>query len=248
MSVKVRPGMAWGFLPARGGSKSIPLKNIAPFAGRPLIDYNILAAKAARSISRLICSTDSSEIVEHCQIMGVETHDRPAKLAGDDAPVDAVVAHLLEDLQAREGVVAEFVALLEPTSPFLLRAHIEACIAALKADPEAGSSQTVAKCPPKHHAFAQRVIKDAEVFFRFEDIRRRAYNKQRRGTHYVFGNLVVFRSVAMLAQGTVFARRSRPVIIEPPYDFDADGPADFRLGEQMLERGLVALPHLDGQG
>jgi CMP-N-acetylneuraminic acid synthetase len=244
VSAAILEGVAWGLLPARGGSKSIPLKNLAPLAGRPLIDYNILAARAAATIDRLLCSTDHPAIADHCRSMAVEIHERPAELAGDDTPVNAVIAHLLDDIGRREGAVAEFVALLQPTSPFLLPAQIDACIAALRNDPGAGSAQTVTPCPHNHHAYNQRVITDGRVDFRFPAERQAAYNKQKKPPHYVFGNLVVFRSAAFRAAGTVFAGPSIPIPVPPPYDFDADGPADFRLASLMVEHRLVDLPVL----
>lgn len=245
--MQVRKGECWGVIPARGGSKSIPLKNIAPFAGRPLIDYNILSAQAAKTVSRLICSTDSPEISEHCRAMQIEVHDRPAEFAGDDARVDRAISQLLEDIHAREAAVAEFIALLQPTSPFLLPGHIDACVGELKTNPGAGSAQTVTECPHNHHAFNQRIVTGSgEVSFRFEAERRRGYNKQNKPRHFVFGNVIVFRSDKMLAQGTVFAQPSRAIEIEWPYDFDADGPQDFKLGALLLEQGMVALPFIDG--
>jgi CMP-N,N'-diacetyllegionaminic acid synthase len=237
-------GACWGLIPARGGSKTIPLKNVAPFGGRPLIDYGVAAAKAARSVSRIVCSTDSTEIAARCRALGVEVSQRLASLSADDTPVQAVIAHFAEQAVAREGAIAEFVALLQPTSPFLLPEHIDACVAALVARPDAGSSQTVVECPHNHHAVNQRVIEDGYVAFRFPEERRAAYNKQRKKTHYLFGNLVVFRVDACLGQQSPFAQPSLPVIVDKVYGFDADGPADFRLGSLMIEKGLVSLPHM----
>lgn len=237
-------GETWGLVPARGGSKSIPLKNLTAFAGRPLIDYVVLAAQASGRASRLICSTDSPEIAERCRDLGVEPHDRPAKLGQDETPVIDVIAHLLQDVAARDGAVAEFIALLQPTSPFLLPAHIDAAIAALAADSAAGSAQTVVRCPHNHHAINQRIIADGRVEFRFPEERAQAYNKQRKQPHYLFGNLLVFRAEAAVAQHAPFATPSLPVEIPFYYGFDLDGPDDVRLGEALLAAGLVALPHL----
>ena len=156
-----------------------------------------------------------------------------------------VVAHFVEDTQAREGAIPELIALLQPTSPFLLPAHIDDCIAELHAHPDAGSAQTVVPCPHNHHAYNQRVIDDEGVVtFRFAEERKRAYNKQRKPSHFLFGNLVVIRVEAALRQRTSFAKPSRAVVIAWPYDLDADGPDDFRLGEAMLQAGLVRLPHI----
>jgi hypothetical protein len=83
------------------------------------------------------------------------------------------------------------------------------------------------------------------VGFRFPDERRRAYNKQTKPTHYLFGNVVAFRTVAAVEQGIVFADPSLAMEIPTFYGFDCDGPEDFLLGEAMLKAGVVRLPHLD---
>ncbi len=242
--MRIIAGTAWGFIPARGGSKSIPLKNLAPFGGRPLLDYSLLAAKAWGGFSRLFCSTDSPEIAARARRFEAEVHPRPAGLAGDDTPIYEVMAHFLQDLEEREGGVAEVIALLQPTSPFLLPDHLERSVNGLLGDAAAGSAQTIVPCPHNAHAYNQRLVADGKVRFRFPEERRVGYNKQTKPPHYLFGNLLVFRSAAVLAQGTLFAEPSLAVPISHPYEFDADGPDDFRLGGLILEHGLVDLPHL----
>jgi len=242
--MNILAGECWALIPARGGSKSIPLKNVADFAGRPLIDYSILAAQAAPAISRVICSTDAPEIAARCAALGAEVHDRPAELGGDATPVMEVIAHFAEDMAARQGGVAEMIALVQPTSPFLLPDHLDQAIAALADDAEAGSAQTVIECPHNHHAFNQRSLADGLTDFVFAAERKAAYNKQTKPKHYLFGNIVVMRTASALAQGAVFALPSRGVEIPEEFGFDADGPRDFKLGALMLENGLVRLPHL----
>ncbi len=246
--MNILDGVSWGLIPARGGSKSIRLKNLVPFAGRPLLDYQVLAARGSGRIERLICSTDSVKIAEHCVTLDIEVHDRPRELSGDNVPVLSVITHLLNDIDAREGGVAELIALLQPTSPFLLPSHIAECVDALLTHPEAASAQTVIPCPHAHHAVNQRVIEGGAVAFRYPDKRARAFNKQRKQQHYLFGNLVVFRSTALVAQKTPFPVPSLPVEIAPPYGFDLDVQEDVTMGELMLEAGVVSLPRGDDTG
>jgi CMP-N-acetylneuraminic acid synthetase len=246
--MNILQGECWVLVPARGGSKSIPLKNIADFAGRPLIDYGVLAAQAAARISRVICSTDAPEIAARCRELGAGVHQRPPELAGDATPVMAVIAHFARDMAAKEGGVAEMIALVQPTSPFLLPEHLDGAIAALVADADAGSAQTVIECPHNHHAFNQRGLADGYVDFVFAAERQAAYNKQTKPKHYLFGNIVVLRTQRALEQNAVFARPSRAVEIPEIFGFDADGPDDFRLGALMLAGGMITLPHLGPPG
>jgi CMP-N,N'-diacetyllegionaminic acid synthase len=243
--ISILPNICWGLMPARGGSKSIPYKNIAPLGGRALINYSILAAEACPSISRMICSTDSTQISNHCDQLKVEVHDRPKRLAEDASPVYDMIEHFLNDMCEKEGAVAEFIALLQPTSPFLLPEHIERCVDALVKDKEAASAQTVIECPHNSHAFNQRIISNGYLDFKFSEERKAAYNKQTKPNHYLFGNLIVFRSSFSLEQKSVFPMPSYPVLIEPPYNFDADGPEDFRIADLMIKQKLVILPHLN---
>jgi CMP-N,N'-diacetyllegionaminic acid synthase len=242
--IRIIPGAVWALIPARGGSKSIPLKNLAQFGGRPLLDYNLLAARAWGGYSRLFCSTDSPEIAARARRFEAEIHPRPASLGLDDTSTYDVVAHFLRDLEAREGSVAEIIALPQPTSPFILPEHIDRCVKGLLADAAAGSAQTIVPCPHNCHAYNQRLVADGKIKFRFPEERRLAYNKQTKPPYYLFGNMLVFRSAAALAQGTLFAEPSLAVPISHPYEFDADGPEDFRLGSLILAHGLVDLPHL----
>ena len=246
MTFTIVAGAVWALVPARGGSKSVPLKNLAPLAGRPLLDYCVRAGQAAAGISRIMCSTDAEVIEQRCRALGIEVLARPPALAGDSVSTFDTIAHCLRDLAEREGAAAETVVLLQPTSPFVLPRHIESCLARLKAEPRAGSVQTVIPCAHNQHAFNQRIVSDGQVRFRFPEERRYGHSKQTKPDHYLFGNLVAFRTQAVLEQETVFAEPSLAVDISYWYGFDADGPADFELGRVLLESGTVTLPFLDG--
>lgn len=242
--MKLIEGVCWGIIPARGGSKSIPLKNLAQLSGRPMIDYNVLAAKGCQDVVRLICSTDSEAIAERCAQLSVEVYERPAELAGDQTPVIDVITDLLEDFSRRGEAVGEFVALLQPTSPFVLPRHISQCVAALRTHSDAGSAQTVARCPHNYHAFNQRIVRDGVVDFRFAEERRKMYNKQTKPVHWTFGNLIVFRVTAAFQQKAVFPTPSRAIEIEWPYNLDVDGPADLRLAEALMPDIMQTFDHL----
>jgi CMP-N-acetylneuraminic acid synthetase len=206
------------------------------------MDYCVAAAAKTKVLSRLICSTDSDKIARHCVELGVEVHPRPAELGGDSTPLFDVITHFLEDMNSREGGVAEFIALIQPTSPFVLPEHVDRCLEGLKQIPEASSAQTVIHCPHNHHAYNQRVVSNGWVGFRFPEERRRAYNKQTKPIHFLFGNVVAFRTAEAVRQGIVFADPSLAIEIPAFYGFDCDGPDDFLLGEAMLKAGVVHLP------
>jgi CMP-N-acetylneuraminic acid synthetase len=114
-------------VPARGGSKSIPGKNIRPLGGKPLLSWSIDVAKEVTEIDRIIVSTDDAEIASVGRSSGAEVYPRPAHLATDEALVIDALKNLLETLQA-EGEKPEWVILLEATCPLRVPDDVRACL------------------------------------------------------------------------------------------------------------------------
>jgi CMP-N,N'-diacetyllegionaminic acid synthase len=110
-------------IPARGGSKGIPGKNIVDFHGHPLIAWSIMAAMRSSLCRRIIVSTDCPNIAAAARRYGAETPSRPAEISGDDAPTDLVVRHVLEHHDCETAL------LLQPTSPLRTAADIRQCYA-----------------------------------------------------------------------------------------------------------------------
>ena len=106
-----------GIIPARGGSKGVPGKNIKPLLGKPLIVHTLEAAMASR-LSRVIVSTDSAEITETAKKWGAEVpFVRPAELSGDNATSISVAIHALQEMEKQTGEIFDAVMLLQPTTP-----------------------------------------------------------------------------------------------------------------------------------
>src|SRR5258707_10081177 len=120
-----------GLIPARGGSKSIPRKNLALVAGRPLLAYTAQAALGAAGLDRVILSTDDGEIAAAGRSLGLDVPFlRPAALAGDEAGMVPVMRHMLDWL-AEEGIAEATLVLLQPTSPLRQARHIDEAVALL---------------------------------------------------------------------------------------------------------------------
>ena len=120
-------------IPARGGSKSIPKKNIRLFAGKPLLAWSIASARAVAEIDRIVVSTDDDEIAAVARLEGAEVYIRPQALATDDALVIDALRHLI-GLLHEQGEKADIMALLEPTCPLRAAADISGCLAKLVDD------------------------------------------------------------------------------------------------------------------
>ncbi|MCP5370548.1 MAG: acylneuraminate cytidylyltransferase family protein [Hyphomicrobiales bacterium] len=236
---------AWAVVTARGGSKSIPLKNLVSLGGRPLLDYGVRAAQASGSCRRIICSTDHDAIAARARELGTEVDRRPAELAGDEASSNAVVGDLLDRLAADAAPLPDVIVLIQPTSPFLLPSHVSAVIDRLAGDPTANSAHTVVQCTHHNHAWNQREIVGGHARFLFAEQRKEGYNKQRKPKLYTLGNLIAVRTVAMRASGSLYAEPSATVEISRPHEFDLDVAADIPLAEAIIAAGLVDLSHLD---
>ena len=139
-----------GLIPARGGSKGIPRKNIVPLAGRPLLAWTCEAALASRSLSRVVLSTDDEEIATLGAACGVEVpFRRPAELATDTATSVEVALHAIDTLADLEGWQADAAVLLQPTSPLRTATHIEEAVALFVA----GDVDAVVSVVAVPHAF-----------------------------------------------------------------------------------------------
>jgi CMP-N-acetylneuraminic acid synthetase len=230
----------WALIPARGGSKSIPKKNIIGLGGRPMMAYGIQAAKLANRFERIVCSTDDREIAAVAESLGIEIDWRPAALATDEA----AVADVAREFLARHDTTPEVLALVQPTSPFLLPEHVTALLDAMAVRPDCNSGQTITPTIHNSHAWNQRLYEDGIVRFMFAEERRSAFNKQRKPTLFSFGNLVAVRPQALLAGMDFFAEPSVGVQVDWPYNLDVDSPNDLKLAEAMMHVGLIKLDYL----
>ena len=139
-------------IPARGGSKSIPDKNVVELAGKPLIAHSILSALETTAINRVIVSTDSEKIMAISQQYNAETpFKRPANIAQDDTSDLPVFQHCLTWLKEKESYIPDLIVHLRPTTPFRDAKIIDACIAKMMEIKEADSLREVT--PSKEHPY-----------------------------------------------------------------------------------------------
>ena len=237
---------SWALVPARGGSKSIPHKNIVLLNNIPLLHYGVRAAQASPAVDHIICSTEDNEIARVAAALDIAIDQRPQNLADDDSPVIDMARELLPRYcQQHQCAMPDIIVLLQPTSPFVLPVHIASVITALTDNIQAQSAQTIVKIPHNHHAYNQRVCDDRGVRFKFAEQRAEAYNKQRKPELYAFGNVVAVRTTALLSiDEDFFPQPSMPIEIERPYDLDLDDSDDWLTAEALLTSGKLVLSHI----
>ena len=239
VKVNIMENKIFALIPARGGSKSVPLKNMALLNNRPLIDYVINSAKKTSLISRIICSTDNPIISSYCEKNSIEVQDRPDKLSGDNISTIDVIIYFLNQLLNSENSLPEYLVLLEPTSPFVNSEHIEMCIKALRSDLDASSAQTVARVSSNSHAYNQRYHDEGGSHFLFRNERKTSKNKQTKPEFFIHGNVRVMRVNELFKTEELFGKKSIPIEISRVDAMDVDGPTDFDLAERIIESGYL---------
>lgn len=147
----IEPDRCIALIPARGGSKSVPRKNIREVWGHPLIAYSIAAAKLSHAIERVIVSTDMEEIAEIARVYGAETPFlRPAEYARDDSPDIEFVQHAIQWLAEHEGKIPEYIVHIRVTTPLRNPRVVDEAIERIREDREATSLRSGHICvhPP----------------------------------------------------------------------------------------------------
>ena len=140
-------------IPARGGSKSIPKKNIKPFRGKPLIAWSILTALELADSESVIVTTDSEEIADVARQFGISApHIRPAELATDTASTRDVLLDAMAEAE-RRGVDYDCVVLLQPTSPLRTAADVRAALDAWSPENDMAVTVRPASCNPYYDCF-----------------------------------------------------------------------------------------------
>lgn len=220
-------------VPARGGSKGVPGKNVRPLAGRSLIEYAAHAAADSGVIDRIVLSTDSPEIAEVGRRAGMEVpFMRPAALAADETPMLPVIQHTLDQLGQR-GWIPEIVVLLQPTSPLRTGSHIRQAVTLLR-ESAADSVVTVVEVP-RHLSpdYVMRIEGGRLVPFLPEGARvarrqdaRAAYSRE--GTVYACWRATIERF------GSIYGDDCRPLPIDPAESLSIDSAADWAAAERLL--------------
>jgi N-acylneuraminate cytidylyltransferase len=221
-----------GIIPARGGSKGIPGKNIRLLNGKPLIYYTVEAARASELIDRLILTTDSPEIAEIGKSLGVDVPFlRPSELAQDDTPMMPVLEHAIRHVESG-GWQAEIIVLLQPTAPLRRAEHIRLAVNMLN-ESKCDSVVSVVEVP--RHYVPDFVLKieegklkpflDAPLVARRQDARP-AFSRD--GTIYVFWRDMFFE------KHTIYGDDCRPILIPDHESCNLDTMMDWKEAEKML--------------
>lgn len=205
--------MILGITPARGGSKTIPRKNIKPIAGKPLIAWTIEAAKQSRLLNRYIVSTEDVEIATIARAWGAEVIDRPVELATDEATTLSVLQHLLTKIPA------DIMVLLQCTSPVRDKDLIDACIQKFL---NTGAD-----------SLATGYVCQLYEWGEYDNIRR----QDLKGWFHDDGNVYVMKA-ENVKRGDLWGTKREKFLVDRPQNFEIDDEFDFWLNEQILKQRM----------
>lgn len=229
-------------IPARGGSKSIPRKNMRLLAGKPLIAHTIEQAKLARSVNRVVVSTDDPEIASVAQKYGAEVVWRPPEISGDDAPSEAALLHALDYLEQTEGYQPDILVFLQCTAPLTLAEDIEGTIQALLEE----DADTALAVTPFHY-FLWRKDEKGDAVGINHDKRHRPLRQEMEPQYLETGAVYVMRVSGFKEAKHRFFGKTALYIMPPERCWEIDEPVDLLIAEVLLreqqkKRKLQLLP------
>ena len=232
-------------IPARGGSKGIPRKNIRLFGGHPLIAYSIAAALQAETVSRVVVSTDDPEIAEVAQAFGAEVpFMRPAELAQDRTLDLPVFQHALNWLAERENYHPDIVIHMHATSPLRPKGFVDQAVRLLLEHPEAECVRSVVSSGQNPYKMWQ-IDPQSGCMLPLLAIPGIAepYNIPRQqlpGVYLQTGHVNAIRPTAILG-GSMTGRVILPLIVDPGYEVDMDTLEDWERGEWLVSRSTLEM-------
>lgn len=223
-----------GIIPARGGSKGLPRKNILHLAGKPLIAYTIEAALRASLLDRVIVSTDDGEIAKVARKCGAEVPFlRPHDLARDEASIYPVLIHAVQWLDEDQNWDIDYVLLLQPTSPLRNAEDIDRAITlALERDADA----IVSVYEAKQHPYQMKRLTAEGRIIEFISQSTPVERRQELPTVYMLnGAIYLVKRSILLEKRTFYTDRTYAYLMSPEQSLDIDSKWDLYLAELVLK-------------
>lgn len=218
-------------IPARGGSKGIPMKNIYPLNGKPLLTYSLEMMRQVKFDGDVAVSTDSERIKEVAlRTPGIEVVDRPEDISGDKASTESALLHALETMEARKGCTYDAVVTLQATSPLRRAVTVKACLD--KYEEDRGKYDALLTLTETRTDYW---VKEGEGRYRrlYPDAPRR---RQDRDPIYIENSAVYITDrQSLLETNSVLGYRVNGYVIPEREGVDINEPVDILLAEELLK-------------
>jgi CMP-N,N'-diacetyllegionaminic acid synthase len=220
-------------IPARGGSKHVPGKNIAPVGGKPLIAWSIEAARASSRVDRVIVTTDYRSIAEVSQDYGAEVpFIRPEELARDDTPGIDPILHTLSWCAENQAYYPDCVVVLQPTSPLRTARDIDAAIDLLE---DKGADSVVSITPTKDHPWwTKKIDRNGRLSDFIEQTEAVAYRQKLPEAYRLNGAIYLALRNILLETRTWYSEKTYAYIMPEERSLDIDTPWDLYLANLIL--------------
>ncbi len=226
-----------GMIPARGGSKGIPKKNLALLAGKPLLGWTAEKALKSELIDEVVVSSESTEIIEVAKSFGVGApFRRPDDLARDDTLVVDVMAQALEWFADNRGEQFDYIILLQPTAPFALPEDYD-CAIRLAYEKNADTVISVSRCGQLHPAIMFTLGEDgrAEWFLRSDNKAGMGRRQDLPPVYVRTGVVYVCRASMVLEKRSLYGDRLYAIEVPEERVLGIDTPLDLKLAEVVLQ-------------
>lgn len=222
------------FIPARGGSKGLPGKNILLLGDKPMIAHSIIAARNSSYKGTILVSTDDTKIADVAKQYSAEVpFMRPAELANDTAATIDVIFHALEFYEA-QGQRFDIVVLLQPTSPLRITEDIEKSIKIML---DKNAEAVVSVCPAEHHPLWANTLPENGSMKDFLRDEVKGKNRQQLPVYYRLNGAVFVSSVAALNKYKTFIHENTYSYVMPENrSIDIDNLMDFKMAELLINR------------
>jgi CMP-N,N'-diacetyllegionaminic acid synthase len=230
--------MLLAIIPARGGSKGIPKKNLALFNGKPLIEYSIDAAQKSKLIDDVLLSTDSEEIASIGVSMGLDmSYRRPSEIAEDQTSMFDTIEHCLSWFKKSRGQLPDEIILLQPTSPLRTSLDIDAAVEQFR---ESNSCTLMSVHSMSEHP--SECIRVGDIDWQYvvappkEAVRRQDYEHN---NFFINGAIYIAETKAYLSRRTFIDPRDTEVFVMPrERGLDIDTPLDLVIAESIMKTNV----------
>ncbi len=220
---------AIAIIPARGGSKGVPYKNIRCLGDKPLIAHSILDAKESKYTDKVFVSTDDREITEVSQQYGAEIIDRPNELAGDSASSESALIHALSEIE-KTGVTPDLIVFLQCTSPIRTGIDIDKAIAKLKAE----NADSLLSVSPSHRFLWEEVDGLAKSIN--YDYRDRPRRQDMQPQYVENGSIYIFKPWVLKELGNRLGGKISLFVMSEAASWEIDSPLDFEIAESLMKK------------
>ncbi len=222
-------------IPARGGSKGVPLKNIRPVKGTPLIALVGPIVKAVKEIDRAVVSTDHPEIMKIAKAAGIDApFTRPESLSGDLIGDWDVLHHALLEMEKMDSCVYDIILLLPPTSPMRTADHVRDVLKKM-IDGNYDSVWTVSTADLKFHPLKQLVIEDEKMRLYDPEGKKIIARQQLKPVYYRNGVVYAMTRACLETQKSILGNKAGAVVIDTPL-VNIDTVEDFERLERLLSK------------